>query len=123
MFNSALLALAATASLVVADDFKRTDGKGSCNVGDVKVCTGADFVLSLANNSLVNIVKDYQEATGEEKDLIGLNDIVGQIGIECSQIPILGVALQDMCKVTPVCCEKVEQNGLINLGCSPLSVI
>lgn len=53
MFNSALLALAATASLVVADDFKRTDGKGSCNVGDVKVCTGADFVLSLANNSLV----------------------------------------------------------------------
>ncbi|TIA89559.1 hypothetical protein E3P99_02038 [Wallemia hederae] len=103
MYRTALLALAATASVVVADDFKRTDGKGSCNVGDVKCC---------------DIVKDYEEATGEEKDLIGLNDIVGQIGLECSQVPILGVALQDMCKVTPV-----EQNGLINLGCSPLTLI
>ncbi|EIM21037.1 hypothetical protein WALSEDRAFT_69462 [Wallemia mellicola CBS 633.66] len=102
MYKTALLTLAATASLVVADDFKRTDGKGSCNVGDVK---------------------DYEEATAEEKDLIGLNDVVGQLGIECSQIPIIGVALQDMCKVTPVCCENVEQNGLINLGCSPLSLI
>lgn len=37
MYKTALLTLAATASLVVADDFKRTDGKGSCNVGDVKV--------------------------------------------------------------------------------------
>lgn len=36
------------------------------------------------------------------------SDVVGQLGIECSQIPILGVALQDMCKVTPVCCENVS---------------
>lgn len=38
---------------------------------------------------------------------ISSSDVVGQLGIECSQIPIIGVALQDMCKVTPVCCENV----------------
>ncbi|KAK3185609.1 hypothetical protein K4F52_005709 [Lecanicillium sp. MT-2017a] len=33
------------------------------------------------------------------------------------------VPLKSVCKMQAVCCGEVEQNGVVNLGCNPISVL
>ncbi|TIB27610.1 hypothetical protein E3P86_04075 [Wallemia ichthyophaga] len=75
---------------------------GSCNTGKVSCC---------------DLNKKAQTSTGKDDSLISTGDIASQVGVQCDQVPLLiGVALQDECKNTPVCCEGMESDGLIGLA-------
>ncbi|TIB22777.1 hypothetical protein E3P86_04195, partial [Wallemia ichthyophaga] len=63
-------------------------------------------------------------STGKNDALISTGDIASQVGVQCDQVPLLiGVAIEDECKNTPVCCEGLEEDGLVGLGCSPLPIV
>ena len=61
---------------------------GSCNTGEISCC---------------NLDKQVEESTGKNDALISTGDIASQIGVQCDQVPLLiGVAIEDECKNTPV---------------------
>ncbi|CEH19301.1 Hydrophobin [Ceraceosorus bombacis] len=71
-----------------------------------------------------------QTLSGDKADTLisalGVQQVLGDVGINCVNLPInvIGGAasLTNTCKNTPVCCQNVTQNGLINLGCSALPI-
>ncbi|TIC32243.1 hypothetical protein E3Q11_00352 [Wallemia mellicola] len=73
--------------------------------------------------SCCNTSKSSEESTGEQDSLLSLGNILDQVALDCVQIPILAVAIEDECKNTPVCCEDTDQGGLIGISCSPLPLI
>lgn len=92
------------------DPPKEEKSIGDCSQGNVQCCN--------------------QNIDGDEKKklvgLLGLNDVIGTIGLNCAQVPvnIIGgaVGVNNYCKSSPVCCKNVTQNGLINLGCTALPI-
>ncbi|EIM24075.1 hypothetical protein E3Q22_02094 [Wallemia mellicola] len=82
---------------------------GSCNTGKISCC---------------NLDKKAEESTGKNDALISTGDILSQVGVQCDQVPLLiGVAIEDECKNTPVCCEDLKDDGLVGIDCTPLSII
>ncbi|EIM22055.1 hypothetical protein E3Q22_01361 [Wallemia mellicola] len=82
---------------------------GSCNTGKLSCC---------------DTNKKVEKSTGEESGLLHTGDILDQVAIQCTQVPLLiGVAIEDECKNTPVCCEDTEQDGLVGIGCTPVPLI
>lgn len=83
--------------------------KGDCSQGHVQCC-----------DQTINDSQKKKTLAG----LLGVNDVIGQIGLNCAQLPINGVgasfAVSNTCKSSPVCCKNVTQNGLINFGCISL---
>ncbi|KAJ1022282.1 hypothetical protein NDA13_005193 [Ustilago tritici] len=78
-----------------------------CSVGTAQCCS--------------QIINDE----GKKKTLAGLlgfNSIAGDIGLNCQQIPILGISAQSICKASPVCCTNVVQDGLVNIGCTSIPI-
>ncbi|TIA90681.1 hypothetical protein E3P99_01422 [Wallemia hederae] len=97
---------AALASVALGGWESRT---GSCNTGKISCC---------------DLNKEAQTSTGKNDALISTGDIASQIGVQCDQVPLLiGVAIEDECKNTPVCCEGLEEDGLVGLGCDALPII
>ncbi|TIA87258.1 hypothetical protein E3P99_03292 [Wallemia hederae] len=94
VFVSALVASAAAGSW--------TSKTGSCNTGTIQCC---------------DLNEKKQVSTGKNDALISTGDIASQIGVQCDQVPLLiGVAIEDECKNTPVCCEDVDEGAAIGLG-------
>ncbi|TIA97469.1 hypothetical protein E3P92_02694 [Wallemia ichthyophaga] len=82
---------------------------GSCNTGSIQCC---------------NLDEKKQVSTGKNDALISTGDIASQIGVQCDQVPLLiGVAIEDECKNTPVCCEDYDGESAIGLGCDALPII
>ncbi|KAF8452326.1 hypothetical protein L210DRAFT_3384710, partial [Boletus edulis BED1] len=52
--------------------------------------------------------------------LLGLGDILGNIGLSCDPINVLGIGNGADCQEQAVCCTDVTQNGFLNFGCSPV---
>ena len=86
-----MIAQTLAVSALVAATFAAPAGgseTGSCNTGLVSCC---------------DTTKDAQKSTGEESGLLHTGDVLDQVAVQCTQIPLLiGVALQDECKNTPV---------------------
>ncbi|SOV01695.1 hydrophobin 3 [Ustilago sp. UG-2017a] len=83
------------------------NNNGQCSVGRAQCCS--------------QIINDE----GKKKTLAGLlgfNSIAGDIGLNCQQIPILGISAQSICKASPVCCTNVVQDGLVNIGCTSIPI-
>jgi len=83
------------------------NNNGQCSVGSAQCCS--------------QVIHDE----GKKKTLAGLlgfNSIAGDIGLNCQQIPILGISLQSICKASPVCCTNVVQDGLVNIGCTSIPI-
>ncbi|CCF51025.1 putative hydrophobin 3 [Ustilago hordei] len=83
------------------------NNNGQCSVGTAQYCS--------------QIINDE----GKKKTLAGLlgfNSIAGDIGLNCQQIPILGISAQSICKASPVCCTNVVQDGLVNIGCTSIPI-
>jgi Fungal hydrophobin len=83
---------------------------GNCSQGKVQCC---------------NSIMSGQKAK-TVSSLLDLDEFIGDVGINCVQLPVnvIGVsgAISNQCKSTPVCCQNVTQNGLINLGCNALPI-
>ncbi|TIB62279.1 hypothetical protein E3P77_02548 [Wallemia ichthyophaga] len=55
--------------------------------------------------ALTGLVANSQKSTGEQDSLLALGNILDQVALQCLQIPILAIAIEDECKNTPVCCK------------------
>lgn len=90
--TAAVLAL----SGLVASEW--TSKTGSCNTGEISCC---------------NTSKDSEQSTGEQDSLLALGNILDQVSLQCLQIPILAIAIEDECKNTPVCCAYELTTGIL----------
>ncbi|KAI5460543.1 hypothetical protein BGZ63DRAFT_425050 [Mariannaea sp. PMI_226] len=110
MFKSVILCLAAVAVAVPT-------GRGGSNtkVGDVcgngnsVHCCNAETAKKLTNGGLLGLGIDLQNLLGQ------CNEVT---------VPVLGVGvpIKSQCSQQTVCCGEIEQNGLINLGCTNLNL-
>ncbi|KIJ48500.1 hypothetical protein M422DRAFT_247848 [Sphaerobolus stellatus SS14] len=81
-----------------------------CNTGDAQCCNS---VTSASDPSTA--------------DLLGLLGIVVQgvgvlVGTTCSPITVVGVGGGANCAQQPVCCTNNNFNGVVNVGCTPISL-
>ncbi|TRM67063.1 fungal hydrophobin-domain-containing protein [Schizophyllum amplum] len=82
---------------------------GSCSTGPVQCCN--------------KVVKASNPAAGLLLGLLGivLGDLNTLVGLTCSPISVIGAG-GNSCSAQTVCCENNSFNGLINIGCSPISL-
>ncbi|KIM84790.1 hypothetical protein PILCRDRAFT_369233 [Piloderma croceum F 1598] len=74
-----------------------------------------------------NCCKTVSEASDPDTNkLLGLlgviADVQALVGINCTPITVIGTGSGCAESQSPVCCNKNEFNGLVNLGCSPLNI-
>ncbi|TFK37481.1 hydrophobin-319 [Crucibulum laeve] len=107
------VALLATASLAVFAVASPTAGSGSnqCSTGSVQCC---------------NSVQDAKSAQAASAiaGLVGVitGPITGQVGLECNPISVIGAGANS-CKAQTACCTGNNFNGLVVVGCSPISAL
>ncbi|GAK67686.1 uncharacterized protein PAN0_020c5915 [Moesziomyces antarcticus] len=86
------------------------NGNGQCATGVAQCCSQIKQGPA-AQDALAGLGLAFNEA------------VDGVIGLDCQQIPLLiGVAVQNTCKNTAVCCEGSANNGLIQTSCTPISI-
>ncbi|KAF9043349.1 type 1 hydrophobin [Panaeolus papilionaceus] len=117
MFSKiSLVACVAFASLVIAAPYgSDNDINHSCNTGPVQCCNqlvdnNSDGISKL--RSFITIPIDITSFGGSQ----------GQIGANCSPQGVLSVLGGSKCDAHTVCCVGNTYNGLINIGCNPISV-
>ncbi|EGN99547.1 hypothetical protein SERLA73DRAFT_134819 [Serpula lacrymans var. lacrymans S7.3] len=102
-----LFALMAIASPIV----ERTGSTvNQCNTGSISCCNSVQDSNSTAVTGLLGLLG------------VSLEGIVGQVGLSCSPLSVIGVGGASSCNAEPVCCTNNQFNGLINLGCSPINL-
>ncbi|KAH0830205.1 hydrophobin 2 [Lanmaoa asiatica] len=109
---SALLPVAALAAVVAAapSQLEARTGSSQCNTGSMQCCTTtttANDPVAAALLGLLGIV---------------VGDLTTTVGLTCTPLTIIGVGGGSTCTQQPVCCTNVYQNGLIDVGCSPLNL-
>ncbi|KAJ2917058.1 hypothetical protein MD484_g3343, partial [Candolleomyces efflorescens] len=109
IFTILFMTIFASASAI--DLVARTDPPPqlpTCSTGPIQCCNS---VQSNVNNPIVKLI-------------VGLLNIVVPIvplvGITCS--PVLSILQANACTGQTVCCSNNNFNGVINLGCSPISI-
>lgn len=85
------IALTATAFFSASLAAKLEMRAGDCSTENVKCC---------------DQVKDASSVDTATLELLGIDELAGQVGLECTQIAALvGVPIQDQCKTTAACCD------------------
>ncbi|KAG1733393.1 hydrophobin [Suillus paluster] len=101
-------AVASLAALAVATPLALRDGQ--CNTGNIQCCSGSTSATS------------YNAAS----QILGLAPLVGQVvgavGLDCSPITAVGTGGGATCNQQPMCCSNNKMNGVVNVGCSPMSL-
>ncbi|PPQ73658.1 hypothetical protein CVT24_007634 [Panaeolus cyanescens] len=95
----AFAALALSISSVSAVDY-------SCNTGNLTCCSEIQDVGSYDADIIAALVG------------VSVDDVTGQLGLQCNPITVIGVGTGGNCASTPVCCEQNFQNQLIGLNCN-----
>ncbi|PPR01336.1 hypothetical protein CVT24_006338 [Panaeolus cyanescens] len=105
MFAKLALFTAATMAIFVAAAPGAPGAiSNSCNTGPVQCC-----------NQLFEAEDESYEAI---LSLIGVvpEPLTGPVGLHCSPLSVVGVSK------CPVCCSGNQFDGLVNVGCSPVSI-
>ncbi|KIJ25836.1 hypothetical protein M422DRAFT_192950 [Sphaerobolus stellatus SS14] len=107
-FKTAFFAL--SAAILAAATPMPNEPISQCNTGDAQCC---NTVTTASNPSAAA--------------LIGLLGIVVQgvdaiVGLGCTPITVIGAGQGANCAQQPVCCTDNSFNGLINVGCTPISL-
>nr|P16934.1 RecName: Full=Fruiting body protein SC4; AltName: Full=Hydrophobin SC4; Flags: Precursor [Schizophyllum commune]AAA33927.1 Sc4 protein [Schizophyllum commune] len=109
-FSLALLALPALAAAAPVPGGGKGAGQ-ACNSGPVQCCNETTTVANAQKQGLLG-------------GLLGVvvGPITGLVGLNCSPISVVGVLTGNSCTAQTVCCDHVTQNGLVNVGCTPISL-
>ncbi|KAM5542064.1 hypothetical protein V8D89_004374 [Ganoderma adspersum] len=85
----------------------------SCNTGSMQCCNHVEDSSSVSGSALLSALAE-----------IGVNvqDVTGQIGLQCSPLSAVGVGGSSACSASPVCCQNNNVGGLVSLGCVPISL-
>ncbi|KAG2143528.1 fungal hydrophobin [Suillus bovinus] len=98
-----ILAIVSLVAFAVAD-------AGQCNTGNIQCCESATTVQKYNANAIKSGLATIP------------TDVTGLVGLECS--PLIVVAGGAGCEASqePMCCSNEEYNGVVNVGCSPISL-
>ncbi|KAF9043361.1 fungal hydrophobin-domain-containing protein [Panaeolus papilionaceus] len=110
MFSKLAVLAAASMAVFVAAAPAAQGINNSCNTGSVQCC---NQVMDSKSDSFTVLAA-----------LLGfsISDITGQVGMGCSPISVIGLGSGANCNAQPVCCSGNKFNGLINIGCSPITL-
>merc|ERR1712023_268298 len=109
--QSIILALFTFVAMIAAvptnfNVFQRSD---ACGAGSTAHCCNDETAQAVTNHD------------GLSPDVGGIKNLLGQ----CSDITVAviggAVPIKNMCKQTAVCCGDMEQNGIVNFGCTPIN--
>ncbi|KAF8136264.1 fungal hydrophobin [Boletus edulis] len=105
-----LLPLAALAAVAAAGPNVLKARTATCN-------SGSEYCCNEKFDNVSTFEKDPLSLIGV---LLGLGV---NAGVQCSPITIIGALSNGaQCTQQTACCENVHQNGLVNIGCSPIAV-
>ncbi|PPR01342.1 hypothetical protein CVT24_006342 [Panaeolus cyanescens] len=107
---SKLAILAAASMAIFAAAAPQGGINNSCNTGDIKCCNQVMSSESAAFKGIASLLA------------LDVTGITGQVAMGCSPITVIGLGSGANCKAQPVCCSGNKYNGLINVGCSPISI-
>ncbi|KAF9524817.1 fungal hydrophobin-domain-containing protein [Crepidotus variabilis] len=98
-----------TTTVTVTPPAAPTVPASQCNTGPVQCCNSvqhADAPSAAALLGLLNVV---------------VSDVTALVGITCTPISVIGVG-GNSCTAQPVCCQNNNFNGLIAIGCVPITL-
>ncbi|OAA72342.1 Hydrophobin [Cordyceps fumosorosea ARSEF 2679] len=98
------VSLLAVVSAVPTNGGHNTQEAQACH-GEVKCCDSATADKILTQGNLLPIT--------------GLNELLGK----CTKVNVLAVPIGSECKDQTVCCQNVQQNGFLNIACTPIQLI
>ncbi|OJT14174.1 Fruiting body protein SC1 [Trametes pubescens] len=81
----------------------------NCNTGPIQCCNSVESSSSDAGTALLSLLG------------VAVGNIVGQIGLQCSPLSVVGVG-SEACGAHPVCCQNNNVGGLISVGCIPVEL-
>ncbi|KIJ25107.1 hypothetical protein M422DRAFT_273964 [Sphaerobolus stellatus SS14] len=81
-----------------------------CNTGDAQCCNSVTSASDPSTAALLGLLG------------IVLQSVDILIGTGCTPITVIGVGSGANCAQQPVCCTDNNFNGLVNVGCSPISL-
>ncbi|KIJ38682.1 hypothetical protein M422DRAFT_176174 [Sphaerobolus stellatus SS14] len=81
-----------------------------CNTGDAQCCNTVQSASAPSSALLLGLLG------------VVLQGVDVLVGLGCTPITVIGVAGGANCAQQPVCCTNNQFNGLINIGCTPISL-
>ncbi|KAM5536354.1 hypothetical protein V8D89_009952 [Ganoderma adspersum] len=83
---------------------------GACNTGDIQCCNNFEDAHSPAGLALLSVLG------------IGVQDVTGQIGLQCNPVTVIGGQVTSSCSQQPVCCQNNNVGGAVSIGCVPVQL-
>ncbi|KAG2342765.1 hydrophobin-3 precursor [Suillus weaverae] len=105
-----ILSITSLAVLAIATPLALRDSSGQCNTGTIQCCQSTQPVDEYNKNATMS---------GEIPIFV---DILGDVGLGCSPISVIGTGDGANCLQQPVCCSNETYNGLVNIGCTPINI-
>ncbi|PIL29302.1 hypothetical protein GSI_09353 [Ganoderma sinense ZZ0214-1] len=102
--------VAAVAALFAFPLLALAGGDGNCNTGDIQCCNSFEDSNSAAGLALLGTLG------------ISVQNVVGQIGLQCNPVTVIGGQVTSQCSQRPVCCQNNNVGGLISVGCVPVQL-
>ncbi|KIJ48250.1 hypothetical protein M422DRAFT_162942 [Sphaerobolus stellatus SS14] len=81
-----------------------------CNTGDAQCCNTVESASSPSAAALLGLLG------------IVVQGVDALVGLGCTPITAVGLGQGANCAQQPVCCTDNNFNGLINVGCTPISL-
>jgi len=114
--KAALIAIASSALAAATQTISASPPKSTpepisqCNTGDAQCCDSATSATDPAAAGVLSLIGVVVQGV----------DVL--VGLGCTPITVIGAGEGANCAQQPVCCENNNFNGLINIGCTPISL-
>ncbi|KAF5352555.1 hypothetical protein D9756_006096 [Leucocoprinus leucothites] len=92
-----------------------------CNVQNQQCCNSVQSADHADTTSTINQGLNNGLLSGVTAGGI-LNGVSVPVGLDCTPISVLALA-GNKCTAQPVCCSNNTFNGVVAIGCSPLSIL
>ncbi|KAK0434463.1 fungal hydrophobin-domain-containing protein [Armillaria borealis] len=88
---------------------------------------GADACTATGNVQCCESTQSPSDLSSHVTSLLGslgvdISDLIGNVGVTCSTIAIVGPISVTQCDNQVVCCNDNSFNGVVALGCNPINV-
>ncbi|KIJ48514.1 hypothetical protein M422DRAFT_247861 [Sphaerobolus stellatus SS14] len=81
-----------------------------CNTGDAQCCNSVSSASNPSTAALLGLLG------------IVVQSVTAIVGLGCTPITVIGAGQGANCAQQPVCCTNNNFNGLVNVGCTPISL-
>ncbi|KAF7359724.1 Hydrophobin [Mycena venus] len=105
-----LTAVGATTTVTATAPAPTITTISQCPTGDAQCCNTVESIQSPGVTQLLGLLG------------IVVTDNTLLVGIACTPITVIGVGQGANCAQQPVCCINNDNNGIINIGCTPISL-